>query len=155
MCVFFWGSQYICVRLIPSYKCLMLGSIFCNSFFFFIPQICNWQWSVKFIDSLFCYLKSTMKSIQWPIFEMDNRLAHAIPLNVIWQPGVWGRLDTCIHMAKLLHCSPLNYHSIVNWIYWYKIKSWKKCLFNDLFILVIETFSPRISIFPLPFGSFF
>ena len=36
-------------------------------------------------------------------------IAHGTLLNVIWQPGlrgVWGRMDTCICMAKSLHCSP-------------------------------------------------
>ena len=36
-------------------------------------------------------------------------MEHGTLLNVIWQPGwegVWGRMDTCIFMAKSLLCLP-------------------------------------------------
>ena len=46
------------------------------------------------------------------IFKMDNQqktycVAQGTQLSVMWQPGVrgvWGEMDTCVHVAESLHC---------------------------------------------------
>ena len=62
-------------------------------------------------------------------FEMSGELlgptrtyciAHRTLLSVIWQHDrreVWQRMDTCVCMAESLHCSPDNYHGILNWLH--------------------------------------
>ena len=50
----------------------------------------------------------TLLYLKW-IINMDLLDRQGTLLNVLWQPrweGIWGRIDTCIHMAESLHYSP-------------------------------------------------
>ena len=73
-------------------------------------------------------------------------MEHGTLLNVVWQPGwerVWGKMDTCIFMAKSLLCLPeittmlfISYMPIQN-VFGVKKNFLRGCVFSRYLLLKI------------------